>query len=608
VDLRQAYLEKLLPAVERPAQYAGGEWNVAPSRPNAEVSFALAFPDTYAVGMSHLGFLVLYEILGGLDFVSVERVFCPWTDMLEAMRREKLPLVTLESFTPLAEFDLLGFSVQYEMCYTNLLTMLDAGGVEVLSERRRADAPIVVAGGACVTNPEPLAPFVDIFVVGDGERAVVELAEAMREAKSRSISERAAKIKFIASRTSGAYAPAFYRPVAAAAPILAVERAEADVPERIRAARVDDLDAFPGPVAPVVPLAQAVHERVMVEIMRGCTRGCRFCHAGMTKRPKRIRSPESIIRIAETAYENTGFDEVSLLSLSPADYPGIVELVKRLAARFRDRRVSVNLPSLRVGAKLEDMAGALSTVRKGGITLVPEAGTERLRRVINKNITDENLLCDVREAYKRGWDLVKLYFMIGLPTETPDDIEAIAELVRKVSRERKTVGKGPARVNVSVSTFVPKPHTPFQWEPALAPDRTLAVQVALRKSIGGRRVQWKFHNAERSLVESVLARGDRNVAAAVQRAWELGACFDAWDERFDFAVWMQAFRDVGVDPAVFSTCAFEESWNLPWDHIDVGVTKEFLLSERKKARLAQSTVDCSQDGCHECGLGCAEPA
>jgi len=583
--------------VQQPAQYTGGEWNVVTKDHAAvDLTFALAFPDTYAIGMSHLGLAILYDVLNRQPHIAAERAFMPLPDMQAAMAARSLPLASLETRTPLAAFDAVGFSLQYEMGYTNVLAMLALAGIPLRAAERGDGCPLIVAGGPGAMAPEPLAPFIDLFAVGDGEEMALALAEAIRATRGR---PRAERLAAIARSAPHFYAPALYREERdARGAFLGLRPLAPGVPATVRRAVVDDLDAAPYPERPLVPLVETVHDRITLEIMRGCTQGCRFCQAGMTRRPARARSVERLRQIACAAYDATGHSEISLASLSSSDHPELRALLAALAAAFEPKGVNLALSSLRVDDQLSDLPALVRGVRKAGLTIAPEAARDELRRRINKNITTDDLLHGARQAYQQGWRAIKLYFMIGLPGETDDDVDAIADLAHEVSAQRG--GRG-GDVNVSVSSFVPKPHTPFQWEPMDEPEVLHAKQARLRSRARGRRVRFKFHNVERSQIEGVLSRGDRRVAEALYRAWQLGAQLDAWDEHFRHPLWLQAFEDTGVRPADYAGRRWAEDEALPWDHIDAGVTKRFLLAEKRRAERGETTPDCRLSVCPNCG-------
>jgi len=589
--------EPFLARVQQPAQYTGGEWNaVVKDHAAVELTFALAFPDTYPIGMSHLGIAILYDVLNRQPWVAAERAFLPLPDLQAELRARGLPLVSLETRTPLREFHAVGFSLQYEMCYTNVLAMLDLAGIPLRSADRGDDCPIIVAGGAGALAPEPLAPFIDLFAVGDGEETVLVLAEALRSTRGMPRAERMAAL---AAASPHFYVPSLYRERRdAEGGYLGLEPVAAGAREVVTRAVVDDLDAAAYPERPVVPLVETVHDRITLEIMRGCTQGCRFCQAGMTRRPTRARSVERLVRQALAAYAATGHSEVSLASLSSSDYPELHALLAAMAEAFDPKGVNVALSSLRVDDQLAKIPGLIRSVRKAGLTVAPEAARDGLRRRINKTITTDDLLRGARQAYELGWRAIKLYFMIGLPGETDDDVDAIVDLAREVSAQRG--GRG-GQVNVSVSSFVPKPHTPFQWEPMDGPDALRAKQARIRARARGRRVRFRFHRVERSHIEGVLSRGDRRVAEAVERAWRLGAQLDAWDEHFRYDAWLQAFDQAGVRPADYANRRRADDEPLPWDHIHAGVTKEFLLAEKHRAERGETTPDCRLGICTRCG-------
>ena len=589
--------DQILSQVQQPAQYTGGEWNAIVKDPaSVDVRFAIAFPDTYTIGMSHLGIAILYEVLNRQPAMAAERVFMALPDMQALLRSHGVPLVSLETRTPLAEFDVVGFSLQYEMCSTNVLAMLDLAGIPVRSADRGDASPIVAAGGQGAMAPEPLAPFIDVFVVGDGEEVVLELAEAARATRGMPRPER---LRALAQASPHFYVPALYRERRDAdGRLVGLEPLVDGVPTRIVRALVDDLEAAAYPLKPIVPFVETVHDRITLEILRGCTQGCRFCQAGMTRRPVRVRSVERLRELACAAYKATGHNEVSLASLSSSDHPQLEELIRTMGETFDERHVNVALSSLRVDDQLSRLPGLISGVRKSGLTIAPEAGREELRRRINKNISTEALLRGARQAYEQGWRAVKLYFMIGLPGETDEDVDAIVDLAYEVSGQRG--GRG-GQVNVAVSSFVPKPHTPFQWEPMDEPDVLRAKHARILGQARGRRVRFKFHNVERSHVEAVIARGDRRVGEAIERAWRLGAQLDAWDEHFHYATWLQAFRDAGIDPAAYASRRRDEDECLPWDHIHAGVTRQFLLDEKHRAERGETTPDCRLGVCTRCG-------
>ena len=595
--MSQNHYSDILARVRQPAQYIGGEWNaIVKDHGDVALTFALAFPDTYPIGMSHSGIPILYDVLNRRPEIAAERAFMPQVDMQRELRARGIPLPSVETRTPLRCFDAIGFSLQYEMCYTNVLAMLDLAGIPVRAAERGDDAPIIVAGGVGAMAPEPLAPFIDVFAVGDGEEMVLALADAILATRGM---PRAGRLRAIADASPHFYVPSLYRERRdGSGRFDGLEPVEAGVRPVITRALVEDLEAAPYPCRPIVPFVETVHDRITLEIMRGCTQGCRFCQAGMTRRPVRTRSVGRLRQIAHDSYKATGHNEVSLVSLSSSDYPDLHGLLGVMRETFDGLQVNVALPSLRVDDQLVGIPEAIGSVRKSGITVAPEAAREELRRRINKNITTDDLLRGTREAYKQGWRAVKLYFMIGLPGETDEDVDAIVDLAYDVSAQRG--GKG-GEVNVAVSSFVPKPHTPFQWEPMAEPDALRAKHQRILARARGRRVRFKFHKVERSHIEGVVSRGGRRVAEAVERAWRLGAQLDAWDEHFRYDTWCQAFDDVGVRPADYAARRWGEDEALPWDHIHAGVTKQFLLAEKHRAERGETTADCRLGVCTRCG-------
>ncbi len=596
--MSDTYYFSALTQVSKPSRYLGGELGSI-VKPDSEVAvrMALTFPDVYEVGMSHIGFPILYHILNGLDGVAAERVYAPWPDMEERLRADGQPLCSLETTRPLADFDIVGFTLQYELSYTNLLMMLDLGGIPLLRRQRDESAPLVVVGGPCAYNPEPLADFFDVAVIGDGEDAVAELVALVGKARREGWPRR--RLLEALAACEGFYVPDFfevsYHDDGTIAKIAALNPDRGTVRRRF----LTDLETAPFPTRPIIPFMDTVHNRVAMEIARGCTRGCRFCQAGYVYRPVRERSPETIRNLIDRALDNSGFEEVSLLSLSTGDYSCIEPLLKELMAEHADDRVAVSLPSLRVGSLTPELMEEVKKVRKTGFTLAPEAGSERLRRVINKGISADDLLETTGNAYRLGWRLVKLYFMMGLPTEQDSDLEAIVELAGQVKQSGR--GTGGNDVNVAVSTFVPKPHTPFQWQPQIGIEETLRRQKLLRDGLRQKKLRFKYHEAELSFMEGVFARGDRRLGVVLQKAMELGCRFDGWREHFDFSRWQQAFAACGIAPEWYLR-ARQPDEVLPWDHIDCGLSKDFFRKEWEKACSAAATVDCRGGHCHACGV------
>ncbi len=594
------WLEPLLARVRGPGQYVGGEVGTV-VKPAARLRAALAFPDLYSVGMSHHGLRILYEAGNALAEIACERVFTPAPDFEAELRAAGRKLYTLETFTPLAECDLLGFSLAYELSATNLLTMLDLGGVPLLAAERGEGAPLVLAGGHGTFNPEPFVDFCDAFFIGEADLAWPRILELLVELKA---APRPEKLRRLAA-IDGVYVPTLYRTEERDGWVV-VPAGQADTPWPVKREFVANLETAPAPRRPVVPVAETAHERTVIEILRGCPHGCRFCQAGLVTRPVRERPVECLLDLAKAGAAATGYDEIGLLSLSSTDHSRFDELVEKLDAEFAPRGVSLSLPSLRVNAALADVPRRFRSVRKSGLTLAPEAGSERLRAAINKNISDADLLAAAEAAFKNGWKAIKLYFMLGLPTETDADVLAIAELARQVAARRSRGGGrgGGAAVTVSVSNFVPKAGTPFQWEAMCAPEELARRQKLLAGAIDRKRIDYKTHDLPTSRLEGVFARGDRRLGRAIRRAWEAGARLDAWSEHFRPALWDQALAAEGIDQAVWIGPR-QLGELLPWSHIDCGVSERFLLAEREKSLAGERTPDCGPGQCAGCGApGC----
>ena len=588
----------ILPLISAPARYVGGEKNAVRKRPDdVRLRFALAFPDVYEIAMSHVGIDILYNILNTKEDIAAERVFAPWPDMEHHMRAKDLPLVSLESSIPIQAFDILGFSLQYELSHTNVLNMLDLAGIPLWACDRKDGYPLVIAGGPGTSNPEPVADFFDAILVGDGEEAVVEICDTVLEAKQRGLSRRLLLDSL--SQIPGVYVPAFFCPVydktGKIDRIIPRHEGYTHVTRRI----LPDLDRVPYPTTPVVPWVKTVHDRLSLEIARGCKRGCRFCQAGFIYRPYRERRPERVYSLIEEALDATGYEEVSFLSLSSGDYGCMEPLLHRVMDHCQGRNTALSFPSLRVETLKPEMLRQIKRVRKTGFTLSPEAATARLLRVINKEMDEEILLETSRNLYQEGWNLIKLYFMIGLPTETDADVEEIIHLARRVLQQGKG-GRRPPRLNVSVSTFIPKPHTPFQWERQLTLRETQERQQILRRGLGKKGIRFKWHDARMSLLEGVFSRGDRRLSRVLHTAFMLGCRFDGWGELFQWDLWCKAFESnqVSMDFYIQGKALSE---TLPWAHIQSGVHDAFLRDERVRSREEKGTPPCRK-ACTACGL------
>lgn len=597
-------VEKLLLKVQKPGRYVGGEMNsVIKDKSKVNIRFAFCFPDTYEIGMSHLGMKILYSQFNSIEDIWCERVFAPWIDMEKLMREKNIPLYGLESGDPLTEFDFIGFTLQYELSFTNILNMLDLGGIPVRScDRGTQLKNIVCAGGPCVCNPEPIADFIDLFFVGEGEEVDIEVMNLYRQCRDNNETRQEFLIK--ASKIKGVYVPSLYEVEYNEDKTIKSVTPTNGAPEKIEKRLIMDMDKSYYPDKFVVPMIEIVHDRAMEEIFRGCIRGCRFCQAGFLYRPVREKSPEVIDRQCHTLCNNTGYDEVSLSSLSSSDYTKIVELLTKLTEWSKDEQVSISLPSLRVDGFSDDIISKIKTVRKSGLTFAPEAGTQRMRNVINKNVFEDELMETCSKAFNSGWTRVKLYFMIGLPTETPEDVKGIAELGQKVvdtfySCENRPKGKS-VSVTISTSSFVPKPFTPFQWEPQDTEESLKAKQQIVKENVKTRKITYNYHDSSTSFLEAVFARGDRQLCKVMYLAFQKGFHFDGWSDCFNLENWLELFKECGIDPAFYANRrrSFEEV--LPWDHIDYGVTKEFLIDECKKAYQSVTTPNCRQK-CSNCG-------
>jgi radical SAM family uncharacterized protein len=579
---------EFLPYVRGPGRYIGGEVNqIKKDLAACDLKVALCFPDTYEVGMSNTGLAILYHILNGLDGVAAERVFAPWLDAEAILRERKLPLFSLESKASLKSFDVIGFSLTNELCYTNVLNMLDLGGIEVRRERRGQDDPLIVAGGGMVNCGEPMVDFVDVFILGEGETAVTELAALLRPAKSNAQS-REALLRQIARQFDWAYVPQFYEYEYTDTGIAIFRATEGGLRTRFANAVVQDFENAPVPTSPIVPFPQAVHERVSIEVMRGCPGRCRFCQASFCRRPIRYRSVEKVLELAKASYHATGFDTVSLLSLSSADYPHLEELVGRLQAYFEDKHVGLSIPSLRVDQQLKLLPRLLTSVRKSGLTIAVEAASERLRRIINKPLKDSDLCAAATAAYEAGWQRFKLYFMVGLPGETLDDVRRIVELSYHLAKLRKNVDGKTGHISITVSWFVPKPHTPLGWLPQSPREYFEQARGLILDEKTDRRarfLQFKFHNIGRSILESALGRGDRRCGDVIEDAWRAGARFDLWDECFDEDLWEAAFARHGMELSAAARRRFATDEILPWEHLG-GPDRDYLLTHRRNALAA----------------------
>lgn len=595
-------LERILPRVQKPARYTGGEYNqIIKNRDEVDIRLAFCFPDTYEIGMSNLGMSILYHTMNSLDFVWCERVFAPWGDMYEEMKKAKLPLYALESGDSLDRFDALAFSIGYEMAYTTVLDMLDMAGIPLRSSERKSLLPIVFAGGSAAVNAEPIAPFIDLFLIGEGEEMNNELLTLLRTAKLENWSKERFLIE--AAQIQGVYVPSLYDIEYNADGTVAKITAKNGAPEKVTKRIIVDLDSAPYPTKPIVPSTEVVHDRVNLELFRGCVRGCRFCQAGHIYRPIRAKKPETLIKQGIETLKNTGHEDVTLLSLSTSDYRQLPALCDGLLDYCESRSIGLSLPSLRADNFSMDIMERLQKVRKSGLTFAVEGGSQRLRDAINKNVTEEDLLHTCSIAFAGGWNSVKLYYMLGLPTETDEDIVGIAEMANQVLHcwrvNAKNKNRG-VKITISTSCFIPKPHSPFQWEAQISIEEYLRRVNLLRSSIMAKNVTYNWHDAETSYVEAALSRGDRRLADVIETVWRNGGRLEAWSDYFSFDRWVSAFKECGVDGDFYASRERSVDEILPWDMIDVGVRKAHLVHEREQCYASTLSPDCRRQ-CSACG-------
>lgn len=595
-------LHRILPGVQKPARYIGGEYNeIQKNKDEVDVRVAFCFPDTYEIGMSNVGMRILYSLINDMDGVWCERVFAPWGDMEEAMRKHDLPLYGLESHDPVGEFDLIAFSIGYEMAYSNIVNMLDLSQIPVLAKDRHGLKNMVFAGGVCAYNPEPLADFVDFFALGEGEDMTVEILELYKEAKKQNWSKE--EFLLAVSKIDGVYVPSLYEHTYHEDGTLAAITPLHSAPKVVTKRIVQDFDKSYFPTKTIVPSTEIVHDRTNLEVFRGCIRGCRFCQAGFCYRPVRPRNADTLLKQAAESLEDSGYREITLASLSTSDYKQLEELAVPLLDYCEPRKINVSLPSLRADNFSRELMLKVQKVRKSGLTFAPEAGTQRLRDAINKNVSEEEILETCATAFSGGWSSVKLYFMLGLPTETDEDVLGIAELVGKIIRTWKEYGVNKKRglsINLATAYFVPKPFTPFQWEKQISPEEYLRRVHLLKDSLRSRSIDYRYHESDLSRMEAVMARGDRRLGPVILEAVRNGARLDGWNEFFRDEIWQAAFEKCGVDPTFYTERGYAEDEILPWDSISVGVTKEFFLREKHAAYESRITKDC-RAGCAACG-------
>lgn len=595
-------LERILPKVQKPARYTGGEYNqIIKNKDEVELRLAFCFPDTYEIGMSNLGMGILYSTMNELPYVWCERVYAPWGDMYEQMKQNGVALYALESGDPISEHDVLAFSIGYEMAYSTVLDMMDMAGIPIHSADRKTLLPLVIAGGTAALNPEPMADFIDIFLLGEGEEMNNELLALLRTAKAEGWSKQDFLEK--ASRIGGVYVPSFYKPVYNDDCTINHFDVHPGAPEKVTKRIIADMNSVHFPLSPIVPSTEVVHDRVNLELFRGCVRGCRFCQAGHVYRPIRAKSPELLAEQGKALLKNTGCQDITLLSLSSSDYRCLSELCDELLGYCEPRSIGLSLPSLRADNFSMDIMHRIQKTRKSGLTFAPEAGSQRLRDAINKNVTEEDLLHTCRLAFEGGWNTIKLYFMLGLPTETDEDILGIAELANQVLHTWRLYAKNKnrgVRITVSTSCFIPKPHSPFQWEQQVTMEEYIRKVHLLRDNIKAKNVVYNWHDPQTSYIEATLSRGDRRIGNVIENVWRAGGRLEAWSDYFSFDRWMKAFDDAGVDPTFYAHRLRDKDEVMPWDNVDVGVRRAHLWHEREQAYKSELSPDCRKQ-CSACG-------